>query len=243
VYTSEKTNFEHVPRLADLKFDPQAAYIHICGNETIQGVQFPEIPAGLPAPLICDSSSEILCRPVDVKKFACLYAGVQKNLGPAGMAVVIIREDLIGQARPGTPTMLNYATYAKEGSLYNTPSSFCLYVTMLSLRWLKSIGGPAAMEKINRKKAGLIYDAMDQSGGFYTGHARKDSRSIMNVTFKLATPELDKEFADGAKKEGFTNLAGHRSVGGCRASIYNALPLEGVERFVEFMGKFKKSKA
>jgi phosphoserine aminotransferase len=240
VYSSESAKFNQVPRLADLKFDPSSAYIHITGNETIQGVQFHDMP-NLPAPVICDSSSEILCRPVDVKKFACIYAGVQKNLGPSGMAVVIIREDLIGKARKGTPTMLDYQTYAKEGSLYNTPSSFCLYVTMLSLRWLKSIGGPAEMEKINRKKAGLIYGAIDQSNGFYKGHAKVESRSIMNLTFTLTTPELEKEFVDSAKKEGFTNLAGHRSVGGCRASIYNALPLEGVERFAEYMGKFKKS--
>jgi phosphoserine aminotransferase len=232
-------NYNRMPAAGELKLDANAAYVHITSNETIQGIQFPAEPAVGNVPLFCDSSSDFLCRPVDMPKYGILYACAQKNAGPAGVTVVIIRKDLVERSPGDLPSMLSYKVMAAEKSLYNTPPCFGIYIVKLVTDWLlQSIGGLEKMAEINRGKAKLLYDAIDQSGGFYQGHAEPASRSIMNVAFRLAKPELDEPFLKQAAERGLCELKGHRSVGGCRASIYNAMPVEGVQLLRDFMLEF-----
>jgi len=213
--------------------------VHYTPNETIGGVEFPYIPDVGPVPLVADVSSTLLSRPLDVARFGLLYAGAQKNLGPAGLVVVIVREDLTGTARPGTPGIWDYAAMDKEGSMLNTPPTFAVYVTALVLRWVKAQGGLAAMAERNRAKAEALYGFIDASG-FYRNPVDKSCRSWMNVPFVLAEPELDKIFLTESAAAGLANLEGHRSVGGMRASLYNAMPLEGVQALIAFMRDFQR---
>jgi phosphoserine aminotransferase len=228
-----------VPPAEELATDPGDAYLHITSNETIQGVEWPsgtEPDAGV---LVCVASSDFLARPLPVERYGLLYAGAQKNAGPAGVTVVIVREDVLQGIPPGLPTMLDYRTSAEHGSLYNTPPVFAIYIVSLVTRWLRDeVGGLAAQEACNREKAQLLYDRIDGSGGFYRGHAAPGSRSMMNVTWRLPAPELDSRFVEEAAGEGLVELRGHRSVGGIRASIYNAMPLEGVQALAGFMDAF-----
>lgn len=241
--STKEGNYCRIPAPEELEYNADAAYIHLTSNNTIFGTQWQAFPDTGAVPLIADMSSDILCKPFDVSKFALIYAGAQKNLGPAGVTIVIIRRDLLEQANKNLPTMLRYGTYAKDNSLYNTPPVFSIYMVSLMLEWVKQQGGAAAMEERNRAKAALIYDAIDNSGGFYTGHAAPDSRSLMNITFRLQTAELEKQFLDEAKKAGFVGLAGHRSVGGCRASAYNAVPQETCQALRDFMISFQQKHA
>lgn len=239
--TSADRNFSYVPALEPALFDPQADYVHMCYNNTIYGTAFSAPPQTGAVPLVADMSSCFLSRPVDVSKFGVIYAGVQKNLGPAGMAVVIIREDLLGKAATSTPTMLDYQTYAKNDSMYNTPPCWVIYMCKLVLEWIKNdIGGLAAMERRNVEKAQVLYSFLDQSPLFQATVPNAADRSIMNATFVTGSADLDKLFVAEAAKAGFINLKGHRSVGGMRASIYNAMPREGIEKLVEFMADFQK---
>jgi phosphoserine aminotransferase len=232
------SSYTTVPSPGSLAFTPGAAYAHYTPNETIGGVEFPYIPESL-VPLVADVSSTILSRPLPISRFGLLYAGAQKNLGPAGLTVVIVREDLIGRARPGTPSVWDYEAMAKEGSMLNTPPTFALYVTGLVLKWIQSGGGLAAMAERNRAKAERLYSCIDSSG-FYRNPVAAGCRSWMNVPFVMARPELDKTFVAEAQAAGLANLAGHRSVGGMRASLYNAMPLAGVEALVAFMQEFQR---
>jgi phosphoserine aminotransferase len=242
VYASGKENhYRTIPALEKIELDENASYLHITSNNTIYGTQWHTYPEVTGAPLIADMSSDILCKPIDVNQFGLIYAGAQKNLGPSGVTVVIIRKDLIGQAGENIPTMLDYKTHAGNNSLYNTPPTLAIYLLSLVLEHVDSMGGVAAMEKINREKAKVLYDVIDESDGFYNGHATPESRSIMNVTFTLHSDELTADFLAQAKEHGFVGLNGHRSVGGCRASIYNAVPLEHVEKLAEFMKTFRKN--
>lgn len=213
--------------------------MHICQNNTIYGTRWPRLPQTGALPLVADMSSCILSEPVDVSQYGLIYFGVQKNVAPAGMAVVIVREDLIGRARPDTPAMLDYAAVIGADSMYNTPPCFCIYMMGLVLEWLeKEMGGLAAMQRRNEAKAALLYDYLDASR-FFKNPVEKPFRSMMNVTFTSPSPELDKAFCAGAAQNGLVNLKGHRSVGGMRASIYNAMPMEGVQALVDFMQKFE----
>jgi phosphoserine aminotransferase len=237
-YSSEESVFNHVPSDADYTVKPGAEYLYFVSNNTIYGTQFHNFPQ-TDTMLISDMSSDILSKRIDVSRFGLIFAGAQKNMGPAGCAVVIIREDLLDRTPENVPTMFRYKTHADAGSMFNTPPCFAIYVIGLVLKWLKGLGGLAAIEEINKAKAQLLYSTIDHSD-FYRGHAQKTSRSLMNVTFNLPTPELEKIFINEALSLGFSGLKGHRSVGGCRASIYNAFPTEGVEKFVGFMGKFEQ---
>ena len=228
-----------VPAAESLQFDPDAAYVHYTPNETIQGVEFPYIPDTGEAPLVGDFSSTILSRPIDVGRYGIIYAGAQKNIGPAGLTVVIVREDLIGEPLPGTPTMYNYGVMAEAGSMYNTPPTYAWYLAGLVFQWLKRNGGLAAMAAVNERKAMALYDAIDGSG-FYDNPVDPGCRSWMNVPFTLADPELDATFLAEAKAAGLATLKGHRSVGGMRASIYNAMPEAGVRALIDFMGDFER---
>jgi phosphoserine aminotransferase len=241
VASTKSDNYRRVPAVGDLRYPPDAAYIHLTSNNTIYGTEWPSFPDTGAVPLIADMSSDILARPVDVSKFALIYAGAQKNLGPSGVTVVIVRQDFLARANGGLPTMLSYATHAKNNSLYNTPPAFGIYFLNLVLGWVREQGGVAAIHKNNVDKAAVIYDAIDKSGGFYRGHAEAGSRSLMNITFRLAGEELEKKFLDEAKKAGFTGLGGHRSVGGCRASAYNAVPIESCRALAQFMIDFQKN--
>jgi phosphoserine aminotransferase len=236
---TEAEGFNCLPTSLDL--DPKAAYLHYTMNETIHGVEFftePTPPAGVP--LVCDCSSDFVSRPIDVSKFAMLYAGAQKNAGPAGVTVVMIRDDMLERVPENLPVMLDYKTLAASGSLHNTPPAYSIYIVGLVFQWIKKQGGLAAIEKTNRVKAGLVYDAIDQSGGFYRGHAKPDARSLMNVPFRLPSEELEDAFAKEAKKNNLIGLKGHRSVGGMRASIYNAVTVEATQALVDFMKEFQK---
>ncbi len=232
--------FTRVPGAAEWTPSPDAAYLHVTTNETIEGVEWPAVPAPPPAvPLVADASSDLLSRPIDVGSFGVLYAGAQKNAGPAGVAIAIVREDLLERVPDGLPTMLDYRTFVEHGSLYNTPPVFAIYVVMLVTRWLRDdVGGLREQARRNRAKAALLYDAIDASEGFYRGHADPGSRSLMNVTFRLLSDELDARFVTEAAARGLAELRGHRKVGGIRASIYNAMPTEGVEALAIFMGEF-----
>ena len=238
-YSSEDINFKRVPRDDEYSVAPESQYLYFVTNNTIYGTQFPAMP-NKDAILIADMSSDILSRPIDVSKFGLIFAGAQKNMGPAGVTVVIIREDLLDRVDPKVPTMLQYKTHAEKDSMFNTPPCFSIYCVGRVMNWLKQQGGAAAMEKINREKAALLYQAID-STDFYREHAEKESRSLMNVTFNLPTAELEAQFVKEATAAGLDGLKGHRSVGGCRASIYNAFPKEGVEKLVEFMAAFAKN--
>jgi phosphoserine aminotransferase len=235
------TNYDRLPGKGDLKIDPQASYVHVTSNETIQGVEFSSDPVVGDAPLVCDVSSNFLSRPIDVPKYGLIYACAQKNAGPAGVTVVIVRKDLMKRADPNIPGYLHYLTHADNGSMWNTPPTFAIYVLKLITEWLeRDIGGLAAMQALNAEKAKLLYDVLDSSGGFYAGHAQKDCRSQMNVTFRLPSEELTTQFVSEAKKLDLTDLKGHRSVGGIRASIYNAMPKAGVEALRNFMVEFRE---
>lgn len=227
------------PEQGALKLTAGAAYVHYTPNETIGGVEFSYVPATNGVPLVADMSSTILSRPIDVSKFGLIYAGAQKNIGPSGLCVVIVRDDLIGKARPGTPSVWDFKAMADEGSMLNTPPTFGWYFAGLVFKWLKSQGGLSAVGERNRAKARDLYRAIDESG-FYRNPVSKNARSWMNVPFILAKPELDKTFLSEANAAGLTNLEGHRSVGGMRASIYNAMPLEGVQALTAFMKEFQR---
>ncbi|CAG0927638.1 MAG: Phosphoserine aminotransferase [Rhodocyclaceae bacterium] len=236
--SSEDKSFTYAPAQETWKLDKDAAYVHYTANETIGGVEFHWVPQTGDVPLVCDMSSNILSRPVDVSKYGLIYAGAQKNIGPAGLTIVIVREDLIGQVLPKTPVMLDYKTHAENESMYNTPPTYGIYIAGLVFEWLKQQGGLAAMEKHNRDKAALLYAFLDQSRFFVSPVAKAD-RSLMNVPFTLKKAELDEEFLKGAKSRGMIQLKGHRSVGGMRASIYNAMPVEGVRALVDYMKEFE----
>ena len=233
------SNYSTVPEQNALKLTPGAAYVHYTPNETIGGVEFPYIPDTGSVPLVADMSSNILSRPLDVSKFGVIYASAQKNIGPSGLAVVIVREDLLGKARPTTPSVLDYKQMAADGSMSNTPPTFGWYLAGLMFKWLKANGGLGWIAERNRAKATKLYDAIDSSG-FYQNPVAKHCRSLMNVPFTLAKPELDKTFLAEAKIAGLTNLEGHRSVGGMRASLYNAMTPEGVDALIAFMKEFQR---
>ena len=238
--SSKDANFTFVPKTDRSSFRPDADYVHICFNNTIYGTKFPYIPDTGDIPLVADMSSCIISEPVDVSKFGMIYAGAQKNMAPAGLTLVIIREDLMGNAREDIPVMLDYKTMADNDSMYNTPPCYCIYVAKLVYEWILGLGGLEEMKKLNEKKAALLYDYLD-SQDYYVAPVEKESRSMMNVTFVTGDADLDKKFAKEADAAGLKNLKGHRSVGGMRASIYNAMPYEGVEKLVEFMKEFAKN--
>ncbi len=243
IATSEDETFSYIPDCSDLPISEDADYVYICENNTIYGTKFKTLPNTKGKDLVADVSSCFLSEPVDVSKYAIIYGGVQKNIGPAGVVIVIIREDLITEdVLPGTPTMLTYKTHADADSLYNTPPAYGIYICGKVFKWLKKQGGLAAMKEYNEKKAAILYDYLDESKMF-KGTVRKEDRSLMNVPFVTGDADLDAKFVKEATAAGFTNLKGHRSVGGMRASIYNAMPIEGVEKLVEFMKKFEKENA
>lgn len=240
VASSADKTYSYIPKLDPKTFDPDADYFHICVNNTIYGTKFNTLPETGNVPLIGDISSCIVSEPIDVKKFGMLYAGAQKNLAPAGVTVVIIRKDLIGNAMDITPTMLNYSIHAENGSMFNTPPCYSIYMAGLVLEWIRdTIGGLENMKKINEKKANLLYSFLDESK-LFKGTVVKEDRSLMNVPFVTGDADLDAEFIGVAKQNGLLNIKGHRSVGGMRASIYNAMPYEGVEKLVDIMAKFEK---
>ena len=236
--SSEDKNFSYIPKKFD--FSADSKYVHITSNETIGGVQFNKFPDTGNVPLIGDMSSDIMSKKLDISKFGMIYAGAQKNIGPSGVTLVIIRDDLVQNSADGITTMLSYKTHADKKSLYNTPPSFGIYLIKLVTDWLIDLGGIEAIEKINENKANLLYNKID-SGDFYNGTANREDRSKMNITFRLKSEELEKKFIEEATAAGLIGLKGHRSVGGCRASIYNALPLESVQELVKFMDEFEKN--
>ncbi|WP_457575766.1 3-phosphoserine/phosphohydroxythreonine transaminase [Desulfomarina sp.] len=236
-YSSEENSFNRVPAQGEYTVAEDSEYLYFVSNNTIYGTQFPEFPK-TEKMLISDMSSDILSRKIDVSRFGLIFAGAQKNLGPAGVTIVIIREDLLERTPENTPTMLKYKTHADKGSMFNTPPCFAIYAVGEVLKWLKKQGGVAAMEERNREKAALIYDVID-STAYYIGHAEKESRSLMNISFNLPTAELEAKFIAEAAAVGLNGLKGHRSIGGCRASIYNAFPREGIVRLVDFMKQFE----
>ena len=237
--SSEESKFTTVPAQSDWSLNPDAAYVHYTPNETIGGVEFPFVPDTGNVPLVADMSSTILSRPVDVSRYGVIYAGAQKNIGPAGLTVVIVRKDLMGNPSAGTPTMFDYQVQAENGSMYNTPPTYSWYLAGLVFAWVKEQGGLAKMAEINKRKADKLYAAIDDSG-FYANPVDPVSRSWMNVPFTLANPELDSVFLEESKEEDLTTLKGHRSVGGMRASIYNAMPEEGVNNLIAFMAEFER---
>ncbi len=239
--SSKDVEFRHIPTQEELKINPNAAYLHLCYNNTIYGTEFHYIPETNGVPLFADMSSDMLSRPLDFKKFSFIYAGVQKNLGPAGVVLVVAKKSLIEKSPETLPTMLRYDTFYNKNSLYNTPPAFCIYMVGKVAAWIKAQGGLTAMEERNKKKAAVVYDAIDNSNGFYRGHADKDSRSFMNVTFRLPSEELEKKFAAEALEHKLSGVKGHRSVGGMRTSIYNAMPYEGCVALAEFMDSFRKA--
>jgi phosphoserine aminotransferase len=236
---TEDSRYSRTPEQHELKLSANAAYVHLTSNETIEGVEWKDLPDVGDVPLISDASSNILSRVEPIEKYALIYAGAQKNMGPSGLTVVIIREDLLARAPDTLHTMLNYRTHAENDSLYNTPNTWGIYILNLVCKWLKGKGGLAGMQRENEAKAKLLYDAID-AGDFYRGHAAPESRSLMNVTFRLPSEELEKQFVKEATAAHLDGLKGHRSVGGLRASIYNAFPREGVEALVEFMKEFER---
>lgn len=238
VASSADKTFTYIPELDKASFTPDADYFHICQNNTIYGTRFVDLPDTGNVPIVSDMSSCILSEPVDVKKYGLIYAGAQKNMGPAGLTVVIIREDLIGNAQAITPTMFDYKTHSENGSMYNTPPTYGIYILKLVLDWVKKIGGLEGMKALNEKKAAILYDFLDSSKMFSATVAGKD-RSLMNIPFVTGNDDLDKKFVSESKAAGFINLKGHRSVGGMRASIYNAMPIEGIEKLVAFMKAFE----
>ena len=243
VASSEENGFRNIPDLKGVKFDEDADYVYICDNNTIYGSKYKEYPDTGDIPLVCDMSSCFLSEPIDIKKFGLVYAGAQKNVGPAGVTIVIIRDDLLArQPNPKAilPVYLDYRVHAENGSMYNTPPTFAIYVCGLVFKWLLKTGGLEKRKEINEAKAKILYDYLDSSK-LFTPYVDKDSRSLMNVTFRTPSDELDAEFLEGAKKYRFTNLKGHRSTGGLRASIYNAMPIEGVQALVNYMREFEEA--
>lgn len=240
VASSKDRTFAYIPETDRSMFRPDADYVYICHNNTIYGTKFPELPDVGDIPLIADVSSSFLSEPMDVSKFAVIYGGAQKNVAPAGLTIVIVREDLLGKAMPCTPTMLDYKVIADADSMYNTPPCYSIYMCKLVLEWIKELGGLEVMKERNQKKAKILYDVLDSSKMF-RGTVDKEFRSMMNVTFVTDSDELNKKFVAEAEAAGFVNLKGHRSVGGMRASIYNAMPIEGVEKLAEFMKEFEKA--
>jgi len=241
--TTRADSYSRVPARAELKLTPGAAYVHMTSNNTIEGTEFKDLPDVGGAPLVNDTSSDMFSRPIDVTRHALIYAGAQKNMGPAGVTVVIIREDLLARSvekKATLPTMLNYAVHAENGSLYNTPPAFAVYALGLVMKWLRGQGGLAAIAKTNERKAASLYAEIDRTG-FFRGTAAKDSRSLMNITFRLATEELEKQFIKESTAAGLDGLKGHSAVGGMRASIYNAFPQEGVDTLVSFMKEFERT--
>jgi phosphoserine aminotransferase len=239
-WDGKSTNFDRLPKASDLKLNPAAPYVYCCSNETIQGVQFATEPATGNVPLICDASSDFLHRPLPIEKYGLIYACAQKNAGPAGVTAVIIRDDLVTRSPDDLHGYLSFKNHVKEDSLYNTPPTFAIYLMKLVLEWLDGeVGGLAKMHARNKEKAKLLYDVIDSSNGFYRGHAQPDCRSLMNVTFRLPSEELEKRFVKEGEDKSLDGLKGHRSVGGIRASIYNAMPLQGVESLATFMREFK----
>jgi len=236
--SSEDKNYSYIPD--SFNFDPNAAYVHITSNNTIKGTQWHTWPDVGGKPLLCDMSSDIMSRKIDVSKFSMIYAGAQKNLGPSGVTLVLIKDEFAATAKEGLPTMLTYKTHINKNSLFNTPPVFPIYMVNLVLKWVKAQGGLEGVEKLNRQKADMLYAAMDQSDGYYRGTADKGARSIMNLTMRMADENLEKKFIAEGKAAGLHGLKGHRSVGGIRASMYNAFPLEGAEKLVEFMKEFKQ---
>lgn len=240
VYSTEDTGYRTIPAHSDLNFHQDAAYVHYTSNETVDGVEFNyDLDAG-GIPIVCDTSSNILSKPFDIEKYALIYAGAQKNIGPSGVTVVIIRDDMLERVPEDQYTMLDYRKIAENHSMANTPNTWGVYLISLVCDWLKDLGGVAAIQKVNAEKAAILYDAIDNSDGFYSGHAEREARSLMNVTFRLPSAELDEKFCSEAADAGLSGLAGHRTVGGVRASIYNAFPRKGVERLVEFMQEFSQ---
>jgi phosphoserine aminotransferase len=237
--SGESGNFTSIPQRETWKLDPNAAYVHICSNETIGGVQYHFTPDTGNVPLVADMSSDILSRPIDVSKYGLIYGGAQKNMGPAGVTLVIVREDLIGQALPVTPSAFDYKQQAENDSMYNTPPTYAIYIAGLVFQWLKKQGGLAAMEAHNRKKAAVLYDYLDTTR-FYSNPVARSDRSLMNVPFRLPNEAFDEPFLKGAQANGMVQLKGHRSVGGMRASIYNAMPIAGVEALVSYMKEFER---
>ncbi|MFJ7646419.1 3-phosphoserine/phosphohydroxythreonine transaminase [Lysinibacillus sp. NPDC097279] len=238
--STKENKYRNIPALSEIQFNEDDAYLHITSNNTIYGTQWKEFPETGNVPLVADMSSDILSKPIDISKFGIIYAGAQKNLGPSGVTVVIIRKDLLEKANKDIPTMLKYTTHTDGNSLYNTPPTFGIYMLGEVLKWVDAKGGVEAIAKLNEEKAQVIYDAIDNSNGFYTGHATPESRSLMNITFRVANEELEKQFLAEAKAAGFIGLNGHRSVGGCRASTYNAVPLETCKALRDFMVAFQQ---
>ena len=238
IYSSKATGLDRVPRPEELELPENCAYLHLTGNCTAEGLEYFEYPDTGDVPLIVDMSSDILSRPIDLDKFSLIYNGAQKNIGPAGVTVVMAKRDFLKGRDPQLPTMMNYETYADHDSTYNTPPVFGIYLVDLMSQWLLDQGGLEKVEQNNIAKAGKVYNLLDAYPDFYRGHARKDSRSLMNVTFNLPTRELEKKFVEEAKANGLVGLKGHRSIGGIRASIYNAMPAEGVQALVDYMESF-----
>ncbi|MFD2671351.1 3-phosphoserine/phosphohydroxythreonine transaminase [Marinicrinis sediminis] len=238
--SSKEQDFKEIPDLSALELPEQAAYLHITSNETIGGIQYQQFPQTGKVPLIADMSSDILCRPLDVSKFGLIYAGAQKNLGPSGVTIVIAREDLVQESPANLPSMFRYDTHIDNNSLYNTPPVYSIYMVNLVLKWVKEKGGLAEMEQFNQEKTKLIYDVIDQSQGFYRGVAAPADRSIMNLTFTMENEALEKQFIQESQEAGFVGLKGHRSVGGLRASTYNAVPYESCKALQQFMLDFQK---
>lgn len=239
VWDGKATNYDRLPAPSEMTFEPNAAYVYFTSNETIQGVQFAKEPDVGDVPLVCDASSDFLHRPLDISRYGLIYACAQKNAGPAGVTVVILREDLLERSTDSLPGYMNYREHAENDSLWNTPPTFGVYIVGLVARWLlDEIGGLDKMHQRNRSKAQMLYDVIDASGGFYAGHAQPKDRSLMNVTFRLPNEELTQQFIAEAEQQHLSSLKGHRSVGGIRASIYNAMPVEGVEALRDFMQAF-----
>jgi phosphoserine aminotransferase len=239
--STKATNYNRIPAANELALTPEAAFVHITSNNTIEGTQWQTLPATGQVPLVADASSDIFSRPVDIGRFGLVYAGAQKNLGPSGVTLVIIREDLLARSHADLPTMLSYKVQSENNSLYNTPNTFGVYILGLTMKWLKSLGGLAAIARVNERKAATLYAEVDRTG-FYRGTAEKESRSLMNVTFRLPSEALEQEFEKAATAAGLDGLKGHRLVGGMRASIYNAFPQEGVDALVQFMREFERTK-
>lgn len=240
VCSSKETNFTTIPQQEEIRFSANPKYIHYTSNETIDGVEFNYDLDGGNIPVFCDASSNILSKPIDVSKYALIYAGAQKNIGPSGVTVVIVRDDLLEKVPENLPSMLDYRNFAANDSMPNTPNTWGIYLISLVCEWLKAKGGVAEMAKLNEAKAKILYDAIDESDGFYKGHAERAARSLMNVTFRLPSEELENSFVKEAAANELDGLKGHRSVGGIRASIYNAFPKEGVAKLVEFMRDFSQ---
>jgi len=240
--TGAQGGYTSAPAQPELRLDPGAAYVHYCSNETINGIEFPYVPDSGSVPLVADMSSHLMSRPLDVARYGLIYAGTQKNIGPSGLCLVIVREDLLGRCAPTTPTMLDYRTHVEAASGYNTPPTFSVYFACLVLRWLKRQGGVAAIEQRNIEKAQLLYRAIDESEGFYRNRVRVPDRSRMNVPFFLREESLQGEFLQGAEARGLVQLRGHRRLGGLRASLYNAMPLEGVRALTSYLREFAQRK-